>query len=163
MNSDSSNPTNAEAKICLDQAYNTAINLLSRREHSTQELRRKLSGKGCDSGQIDNLLVCLARDKLLSDERFVESFIQSRIDKGVGPLLIQAQLHERGIDAAMCAGFLDMRARQWSELAQIVQRKRFGESLPQNYTERAKQMRFLQQRGFTMEQINAAFKPDDDD
>ena len=135
---------------------------MSRREHSTEELRRKLSGKGCDSNQINDLLERLIRDKLLSEERFVESFIQSRIDKGVGPLLIQAQLHERGIDAALSADFLDVRNQQWRELAQSVQRKRFGEALPQNYNERAKQMRFLQQRGFTMEQINAAFKPDED-
>ena len=135
---------------------------MSRREHSTEELRRKLSGKGCDSNQINDLLERLIRDKLLSEERFVESFIQSRIDKGVGPLLIQAQLHERGIDAALGADFLDVRNQQWRELAQSVQRKRFGEALPQNYNERAKQMRFLQQRGFTMEQINAAFKPDED-
>ena len=127
------------------------------------ELRRKLSGKGLDNSELDDLLARLTRDSLLSDERFVESFIQSRVSKGVGPLLIQAQLHERGIDLMLSTEFLDVRASQWCELAQMVQQKRFGETLPQNYNERAKQMRFLQQRGFTMEQINAAFKPDDDD
>ncbi|MEO5703249.1 MAG: regulatory protein RecX [Gammaproteobacteria bacterium] len=145
------------------RAYHTAVNLLSRREHSTTELRRKLTGQGLDDSELDKVLARLTRDKLLSDERFVESFIQSRVSKGVGPLLIQAQLHERGIDSMLSAEFLDTHARQWRELAQTAQRKRFGETLPQNYTERAKQMRFLQQRGFTMEQINAAFKPNEDD
>ncbi len=147
----------------MEQAYNSAVNLLSRREHSTQELRRKLSGKGLEDSQLETLLERLTHDRLLSDERFVESFIQSRINKGAGPLLIQAQLHERGIDSTLAAEFLDVQAMQWRELARVVQHKRFGETQPQNYNERAKQMRFLQQRGFTMEQINAVFKPENDD
>lgn len=147
----------------MEQAFQTAVRLLAQREHSTAELRRKLLGKGCAPSQTDAVLQRLARDGLLSDPRFTESFIRSRVAHGFGPLHIHAQLRERGIDAALSTEFLDPQARHWRELAQTVRQKRFGQARPENYRERARQMRFLQQRGFTMEQINAVFKLEDDD
>ena len=143
--------------------YQSGVRLLAQREHSTAELRHKLSAKGYAHNEIDAVIERLAHDGLLSDRRFTESYIRSRVAHGFGPLHVQAQLRERGIDAELSAEFLDLQGQHWRELAQTVRQKRFGPAQPGNYRERARQMRFLQQRGFTMEQINAVFKPEDDD
>lgn len=140
----------------------TALGLLARREHSTHELRRKLHDKGFPDSEIDGALQRLARDKLLSDERYIESFIRARISKGYGPLLIQAQLQERGIARALAQECVAARAPHWLDDARRAQRKRFG-AAPTDYQQRARQMRFLQQRGFTSEHINAAIRNDDDE
>ena len=141
----------------------TALNLLARREHSTAELHRKLTDKDFEPGEIDALLARLTRENLLSDERFTENFIQSRINKGFGPLHIQAQLRERGISATLITDSVKINAPQWREAAQQAKQKRFGPGPAGDYRKRAQQGRFLQQRGFTMEQISAALKGTDDD
>lgn len=141
----------------------TALNLLARREHSTAELRRKLTDKTFDSSDIETLLARLTQENLLSDERFTESFIQSRSNKGFGPLHIQGQLRERGIAATLIADSVKINAAHWRTAAKDARRKRFGRDPASDYRQRAQQGRFLQQRGFTMEQISAALKGIDDD
>ncbi|MEW6353619.1 MAG: regulatory protein RecX [Pseudomonadota bacterium] len=140
----------------------TALRLLARREHSAQELRRKLHDKGYPGNEVDALLERLARDKLLSDERFMESFIHVRTAKGHGPLLIRAELEARGVARTLIADAIAVSAPHWREAARRVRHKRFG-AAPRDQRERVRQMRFLQQRGFTAEQISAAFKSDDTD
>ncbi|MDH5436636.1 MAG: recombination regulator RecX, partial [Gammaproteobacteria bacterium] len=62
-------------------AYNTAVRLLSRREHSCLELRRKLKIRGINQDIIDETISLLTRDGLLSNERFTESYVRVRINK----------------------------------------------------------------------------------
>lgn len=130
-----------------------AIRLLARREHSQQELRRKLTAKGFEAQQVDELIARLLQEGLLSDARFTESFVRSRADRGWGPLRIRAQLQERGVGEELIDAFIDERAGHWQETVRAVRAKRFGESPPARPQERAKQIRFLQYRGFTADQI----------
>lgn len=137
------------------------MDLLASREHSAVELRRKLTDRGFDSAAVEDALLALAREGLLSDRRFTESYVNSRTQKGVGPLRIRAELHERGIGNELIAEFLDERDRSWHAVARAAHRKRFGETPPRDFRERARQARFLQQRGFTAEQIRHILQQDD--
>lgn len=139
------------------------MNLLARREHSTRQLRRKLRARGMEGAVVDDTLAALAEDRLLSDERFIESLVRSRIAKGYGPLRIQAELREHGIGDEQIGNAVDVDAGFWRDGIIDVRRKRFGAAPPADLNERAKQMRFLQYRGFTSEQIRAAFKQADSD
>lgn len=139
------------------------MNLLARREHSTRQLRRKLSARGMEGAVVDDTLAALAEERLLSDERFIESLVRSRIAKGYGPLRIQAELREHGIGDEQISNAVDVDAGFWRDGIIDVRRKRFGTAPPSDLNERAKQMRFLQYRGFTSEQIRAAFKQADSD
>lgn len=141
----------------------TAMNLLARREHSTRQLRRKLRARGMEGAVVDDTLAALAQERLLSDERFVESLARSRIAKGYGPLRIQAELREHGIGDEQIGNAVDADTEFWRDRIIDVRRKRFGAAPPADVNERAKQMRFLQYRGFTSEQIRAAFKQADSD
>ena len=133
-----------------------AMNLLARREHSQQELQRKLLNKGFEPGEIAPVLAALSTEGLLSDERFTEAFINSRRQRGSGPTKIAMELQQRGVSHELVAIYLDERDSRWTQLAIEVRTKRFGPSFPLDFKERARQMRFLQYRGFTLSQIQQA-------
>ena len=137
------------------------MNLLARREHSTRELRDKLLARGFEDDDITPALQALSREGLLSDERFTESFIHSRLERGSGPVKIRAELRQRGVTDEIIANWLDERDRAWLERAEAVRRKKFGSTLPVDYKEKARQARFLQYRGFSAEQTRYVLRDDE--
>ena len=152
------NTLNTNTKSIDIQARKKALDLLARREHATKEIREKLIGKGIAPSLVDDTLEKLAAEGLLSDKRFVEAFLQSRANRGYGPLRIQAELRQRGIDDEMIADYIDPHDRRWAESIRDVWHKRFADHIPTDLKERARQTRFLQYRGFTSEQISRLFK-----
>lgn len=132
-----------------------AMDLLARREHGRQELQHKLCQKGLAQDVVRDVLAELAAEGLLSDERFTEAFIHARCQRGQGPQRIRAELRERGISESLIDACLDERSEQWLEAIRGARQKRFGGRLPQEWSERARQARFLRYRGFTEEQIRA--------
>lgn len=135
------------------------MDLLARREHSLAELRAKLAARGFDADEIDAALDGLSREGLADEARFIEAFVASRIRKGYGPSKIRAELIGRGIAAQAAAEGL-AGTGDWMALARAVREKRFGTALPRDFRERARQMRFLEYRGFTGEQIRSCFDDD---
>lgn len=140
-----------------------ALDLLARREHSVVELQRKISAywqkKNPDDVVADVLAEVLEKlqtEGLVSDERFTEAFVRYRKNNGYGPLRIQAELRERGVSDKIQASYLDNSLdfgdAQWLEQAAQARCKRFGDALPKDYKEWARQARFLQYRGFTSDQ-----------
>jgi regulatory protein len=142
----------------------TAVRLLSRREHSTEELRRKLASKGYPEASIAAVLEKLGNKKVVSDERFTSSFVNNRARRGKGPVRIRAELRQQGVTDPQIQQEVGSTDRDWNQLANEVRRRKFGADLPRSQGERAKQARFLQYRGFNSDQIRAAlnFDPDRD-
>ncbi len=91
----------------------------------------------------------------LSDGRYAELYARSRVEKGFGPLRIEYELRQWGIDETLILEALSGYATGWSSRAAAVRRKRFGDPLPKDGRERARQFRFLHNRGFTSEQVRA--------
>lgn len=130
------------------------MDLLARREHSRLELQHKLQQRVESSGMLEEALDQLVEDNLLSDERFSEAFIYSRLNKGYGPVRVKAELKARGISSRLIDQYLDEGADSWlQQLEQVVIRK-YGMQPEQDMDSRARQQRFLQQRGYSYEQIN---------
>jgi len=140
----------------------SAVALLARREHSSLELARKLARRGFDRDASARVIADLDESGLLSDDRFVDSFVTHRSGRGQGPVRIRAELRELGIEGARVDQIFDSARVDWAELAAITRRRRFGAGPPRDFAERAKQARFLQYRGFTQEQIRAALDGADD-
>jgi len=130
--------------------------LLARREHSTTELVRKLS-KNFLKPDSQGVLADLVQEGLISHERFVENYIHSRRQKGYGPIRIQAELMERGIAEDFIDHHLNMADNAWFIGVRTAWQKRFKNQIPRDFKTRAQQMRFLQYRGFTLEQIESIF------
>lgn len=148
----------AKTEATPAQAQRAAVALLARREHSAEELRGKLIAKGYPAELVSNALEQLGAQGLLSDARFAEVFARARANKGYGTARIAQELRQRGVLDEQIAPALSEAKETWRAQITHVRRKRFGEALPQSNTDRAKQARFLLQRGFTSEQVRATLR-----
>ncbi len=130
-----------------------AMNLLARREYSAQELRQKLSQKSSNSNLINQVIQHLMDDGLQSDERFTEAFTKMRLRQGKGSAVVGFELKQKGISQELISAYVQGSDTQWQEsLSQLIHR-RFAGQIADEPREKAKQLRFLQSRGFTPEQI----------
>jgi regulatory protein len=137
--------------------HSVVMNWLARRDYTRHEINIKLNSKGYDQAAINDLLITLSQSGLINEGRFTENFIHWRRNKGYGPLRISMELRQRGIPDEVIAEHLQITDNAWSLEAQRVWHKRFKTNSLKNIKEKAKQQRFLQQRGFTREQINSVF------
>lgn len=128
-----------------------ALKLLARREHSRQELQNKLIRGGAEAAQVEVVLQQLMVENLLSDERFRDSYIHYRRGAGFGPCRIQAELSERGVFSNIEEALQN--SGSWEGLLEQTWQKKFKGQWPQDMRTKAKQIRFLLNRGFALEQI----------
>ncbi|MBS1186293.1 MAG: recX [Burkholderiaceae bacterium] len=133
-----------------------ALRYLSAREHSRAELVKKLARYAQEGDDVEALLNELAAAKFLSEERFAESLVHRRAAR-FGNSRILRELQQHGIDGEMLADVQASLAQDETARAVEVWRKKF-DRLPSDAVERAKQMRFLQQRGFSHRAIQAALR-----
>ena len=136
-----------------------AMDYLSRREHSRYELYKKISTHNFNKDLINQELDLLIRDGLLSDERFVEAFIHSRKKNGKGPLKISAELQQRGADQSLINKYIEeIENSEWLESAKQVVEKKLGNNQQLDYDNQLKMMKFLNNRGFTIDQVKLTIK-----
>jgi regulatory protein len=131
------------------------VRLLALREHSRLELSRKLLQRKADPTRLEQVLDQLQQDGLQSDERFTESFIEGRINRGQGPVRIRRELNERGVDASLIERYLQIYDGEWRELMARVHDAKFGSGQVRENKELAKRARFLEYRGFAGEMIRS--------
>ena len=128
-----------------------ALGYLARREHSRFELARKLAQAGFDEADISILLDEFETRNWLSDLRFAESWVADHRAKA-GGVKLAFDLRQRGVAEDVIAAVLGEQRDSEIERAREVWRKKFG-SPPIDAAGKAKQMRFLQGRGFSTETI----------
>ncbi len=128
-----------------------ALRLLARREHSRAELRRKLAPHGEEGVDLDALLDDFTKRGWLSEERFVEQTVRAK-SRRFGPLKIAHHLREKGIGEAEIAQAVALARGGESESLESAWRSRFGRA-PADAAERARQVRFLQGRGYSLQSI----------
>jgi regulatory protein len=134
------------------------VRLLSRREHSQQELLEKLASKGFDRAETQLIIDDLAAQGWQSNQRFAESYSRYRIKKGYGPIKIICELQQRGIeDYDLDEVVMDI-ASGWGEVLEQVYVKKYPDDKVLTNKEWFKRNRFLQQRGFSGEMIKTLFK-----
>ncbi len=104
-----------------------AVALLSRREHSRQELARKLAPHSDDSDALERLLDDLTREGWLSDERFAQSLLHRR-SATRGTARIVNELRQSGVPEAAIAQARDELNTTEFERALAVWKKKFGAS-----------------------------------
>jgi regulatory protein len=138
-----------------------ALRLLARREHSRAELARKLQPHVAPEDELDALLDELARRKQLSDERYAESRAHT-LSRKFGSARIAQELRARGIDKGLAEGAAAAARSTETERARAIWLKKFRKA-PESREERAKQMRFLQSRGFSFDAIRAVIRGADED
>jgi regulatory protein len=127
------------------------MRFLARREHSRAQLQRKLAFLASEGEDVEALLDDLARRGWLSDARFAEQTIRAKSQR-FGPLKVAHELRSKGVeDETVSAAFRSAGVEGIASI-EAVWRSRFG-ATPANERERARQVRFLQGRGFALDGI----------
>jgi len=132
------------------------MDYLARREYGQRELERKLAKAGFDIDVSVDAVAQLNSDGLQDDRRFTEAFVRSRVHQGKGPARVRADLGERGVSGELVEAILSDMSVDWFAQAAEVRIKKFGPDQPADFKEKARQMRFLQYRGFEQVHIQAA-------
>jgi len=137
-----------------------ALRLLARREHGRAELAVKLRTHALPEDDLEALLDDLSRRKLLSDERYAESRAHA-LSRKFGAARIAHELRAKGLDRGLVEQASHAVRATEVERAREVWHRKFR-AAPRTGEERAKQMRFLQSRGFSFEAIRVVVGREDD-
>jgi regulatory protein len=132
-----------------------ALDALARRDHASEDLRRKLLEKGYDAAVVAPLLDALRAEKLLDDRRYAENFVAYHAARGQGPIRVRADLRRHGLEGMLVEECLDA-FPDWIVHLRKAQQKKFGANSPSNYADKQRHVRFLDYRGFTSAQIRTA-------
>ena len=120
-----------------------------------KEIYQKMSRKVESKEMLLESIKELERDGLLSDERFAESYFQSRKRRGFGPLRIKSELIQRGVKENL---FYSLEKEiDWSSNALDALKKKLNGKVPQETKEILKLKNFLNYRGFEFQDIDKAF------
>jgi regulatory protein len=134
------------------------MDFLARREHSAQELGRKLKARTDKMDDVEAVLQQLQQEGLQSDERFTEAYVHHRVNAGVGPLKIRYELRQKGIDDTLADTCLEPLGDEWDAMMRAQRERKYGLAIPDDYGARMKQARFLQNRGFSPESVMRLFR-----
>ncbi|HHJ35005.1 MAG TPA: regulatory protein RecX [Gammaproteobacteria bacterium] len=134
-------------------AKSVAVRLLSRREHSAFEIRDKLLQRDFEEDEIEQVIEELQRGGWLSDERFAEAYVRMRQQKGFGPIRIAIELNERGVNESIVDACLHAGDENWRQTLLKQYRKKYRDREVEDYNDKAKRIRFMQYRGFSLDMI----------
>ncbi|MGA9343091.1 MAG: regulatory protein RecX [Rhodanobacteraceae bacterium] len=144
-------------------AYQKALGLLARREHSERELCAKLAARGAADDEVTDAIARLQERGFQSNARFAEVLARSRASQGYGPARIRAELKSHAIDDKAIQGALAALDVDWSVSARAQLRRRQGAKSRLDAAERARRARFLLRRGFDAATVRAVTRADIDD
>ncbi|EKZ5695727.1 recombination regulator RecX [Klebsiella quasipneumoniae] len=145
-----------------------AIRILAMRDHSVQELRRKLAAPVMSKNgpealdvtpeELEQVVAWCIENRYLDDNRFVGQFIASRSRKGYGPARIRQELSQKGIARQAVEQAMRECDIDWVSLARAQAQRKYGEPLPSAFAEKVKIQRFLLYRGYLMEDIQEIWR-----
>jgi regulatory protein len=141
----------------VTETLNRAMRLLAQRDHSETELRRKLAAQDVSEEDVEQAIAYCHEHNWLDDRRFAERYLVMRSQKGYGVQRIQQELGMKGIARDLIHDAFASSDIDWSALAKQTAHRKFGQTLPQEWKEKAKVQRFLLYRGFFQEEIYAVF------
>ena len=132
-----------------------ALQLLTRRDYSRAELQKKLAAHAESAEELASVLDTLQGERLLSDHRYATQRVTARAGR-YGDARLKRELRLKGVSDDDIAAALPEGGDETERCLAVWQRK-FGQPA-QTPEERAKQMRFLQYRGFSSEAIRRALR-----
>ncbi len=133
-----------------------AFAVLTRKEYSKADLISKLSEHAQNKQEVITLVEELAQENYQSDQRVAEMTVRSQIRKGKGPNRIKLALRTKQLNKALVQD--DLEEIDWYEQAYQLKIKKYGPEVAKDPKIKAKQIRFLQYRGFEMDAIMKAIK-----
>jgi regulatory protein len=149
-----------------DRAFNPtdlrayAMRLLAQRDYAVHELHGKLCAKWPGEAGIhelaDQLTAELVSEGSLSDQRFAESLVRSRLQRSQGPVKIRGELRQHKLASELVDAVLDQDANSWVEIASAWLNRQHPGSL--TFEDRGRYYRRLLNRGFSHDQAMRALE-----
>jgi regulatory protein len=139
------------------QIEDVCLRLLTQREHSQLELLEKLALRDFAKQDAIPVIESLADRGWQSDARYAESYARSRIMKGYGPVRVIYELKQNGVEAIKLDEIVQAVVGSWMDSLEQVYIKKYSQDKLLSRSEWAKRSRFLLQRGFSYDMINALF------
>ncbi len=137
------------------KAYDRALRLISYRDRSESEVRRRLLASDFSEEVVDEVVRKLAGVGLLNDERFSEQWVQSRtLSRPMGRARLAWELRSKGVDPET----VEQALRDFGEdteyaLAVSAAQKKLGRMDRTDPSLREKLASFLGRRGFDWDVI----------
>jgi regulatory protein len=128
-----------------------AFAVLTRKEYSKAELIEKLALYAENRDEVIELVEELATQSYQSDQRVAETVLSSQKRKGKGPARIKLALKNKKIDSSLIAD--EIQEIDWLTEAYQLKVKKYGVEVTKDPKLKAKQIRFLQYRGFDLDTI----------
>ena len=139
-----------------------ALGLLTRREHSRNELVRKLKQRGVEADDAAAAIDRLAEAGWQDDARFAESLVRNRAGSGYGPAYIRAELGTHGLAGELVEAAMERYEGDWIDSARELLQRRHPQALEGDRDACRKAAAFLLRRGFDRAQVRAALVADPD-
>ena len=133
-----------------------ALGMLTRREHSRQELSRKLVHRGVEASEAQAAIDKLAAVGWQDDARFAESLVRNRAASGYGPRHIRAELGTHGLGAEAITVAMDAFEGDWHAHARELVTRRYPAVQSGDRSAQRKAADLLLRRGFGMEHVRVA-------
>ena len=144
-------------------AYDKALGMLARREHSRRELKTKLGQSGYAGDEADAAIARLGEQHYQDDERFAEVLLRSRIARGYGPLRLRVELKTHGFADARIRELLDAADVDWTACAADQLRRHYGSAGSTDRAERMRRAQFLLRRGFAAATVRSVTQAEVDE
>ena len=137
-----------------DNLHESALRLLSRREHSYDELFNKLIDRGFESSSVVQVLNEFIQLDYLSNARYAKNMVVHRSKNGYGPIYIKKELKTKGVDSAIIEDAFTESGICWSTVAASRYRSHFQDSDIKDFSDWSKRASYLRRRGFELDIIH---------
>ena len=131
------------------------MDFLARREHTGKEILSKLQNRVESVELLKTEIDKLEEEGLIDNKRFAEQYIYSRSLRGYGPLRIEQELKQRGVNENVSQPI--MHDIDWNSFAIEVLKKKTDGIFPDETKQILKIKKFMNYRGFNFNQIEEAF------
>lgn len=145
-------------------SYEVALTLLTARQYTTRNLRRKLVQKGFAADDTDATIARLIANGLLDDARYAAAFVRGKLlGPGASKRRIRQQLYQRGIQGDVADAAIEIVIEDESvDLEAVVEkdaRKKLASlaGLEPRIIKR-RLYSHLARRGYNIDEINAVMK-----
>ena len=135
----------------------SALTLLSRRDYSTAELRKKLLDRDYEADAVDVLIQDLTTSRLLDDRRVAASHVRTATAiKGRGRLRIARELQQRGLPKDVISEALGTveKPDEAAAIRKVLARKKWPDN--PSLADRRRMFQHLMRRGFPADAIGRA-------
>lgn len=141
-----------------NKLYAYTIKLLARREYSIRELYSKAKAKGYEEKEISVVIHKLLEYDFQSDYRYAEMIINAKYNQCYGPSYIKHYLGQKGMSKSYFDTIASKNNYDWVETAIKLVQKKLNQVQGVDNFDKQKQLGYLLNRGFSIEDAKAAME-----